>query len=308
MTIALVHRHKAFLPAIHGYTQFFNRQGIRCEAVTPRELASLPHQVEWHFMGIDQTPIKKDIYKIHEYLSTSTPPFQTLKDLGKRLLNSRPDLRIYKNEYVQRSMGIHDQVPFCFQDVGIADEWFTASATEYDKEFDFIYVGELSAKRKPELLIDRFTRPDMQQHTLLLLSRHYEHLQEQYHHYPNIIFKGPVAKSEVKEYILRSRFGINYMPDIEPFNQLTSTKFLEYAACGLPIISTNYAWVNSFQQEYGGRFLLLSPDLNDLTWEKVNNYVYETPDMRGWTWEQQLRRSGVLRYLQVQFPKQAWPV
>jgi hypothetical protein len=98
------------------------------------------------------------------------------------------------------------------------------------------------------------------------------------------------------------------MPDIEPFNQLTSTKFLEYAACGIPIISTNYAWVNNFQQECGGRILLLSPDLNDLTWEKVNSFAYETPDMSGWTWSQQIRRSGVLHYLQAQFPEQAWPV
>jgi glycosyltransferase involved in cell wall biosynthesis len=303
MTIALVHRHKAFLPAIHGYTQFFNRRSIRCEAVTPRELASLPHQVEWHFMGIDQTPIKKDIYKIHEYLSTSTPPFQALKDLGKRLLNSRPDLRIYKNEYVQRSMGINDQVPFCYQDVGIAEEWLTPSAIQYDKEFDFIYVGELSAKRKPELLIDRFTRPDMQQHTLLLLSRHYAHLQEQYHRYPNIIFKGPVAKSEVKEYILRSRFAINYMPDIEPFNQLTSTKFLEYAACGIPIVSTDYPWVRNFSGEYGGNYLLVSPDLSELNWEHATSFPYHTPDMSGWTWEQQIRKSGVLNHLETRFPE-----
>lgn len=302
MTIALVHRHKAFLPAIHGYTHFFNRLGIGCEAVTPRELAGLAHNVEWHFMGIDQQPTRPGIYKIHEYLSPSTPPFRALKDLGKRSLNTRPDLRIYKNAYVQQCIGLRDAVPFCFQEVGIADEWFTPVTTAYEKEFDFIYVGELSGQRKPKGLLDRFTQPDLRGHSLLLLSRDYGALQQAYKDYPNIIFKGPVPKAEVKTYLLRSRFGINYMPDIEPFNQLTSTKFLEYAACGLPIISTDYAWVRNFRRDHGGDYLLVSPDMRDLTWERATSFAYETPDMRPWTWEQQLRRSGVLDHLKARFP------
>lgn len=302
MTIALVHQHKAFLPVIDGYTHFFNGLGIRCEAVTPRELKGLEHQVEWHFMGIDRTARQPGIYKIHEYQSPSTPPFRTLKDLGKRWLNTRPDLRIYQNAYVQQCIGLHDAVPFCFQDMGLAEEWLIPATTLYKKEFDFIYVGELSPKRAPQVLLDRFTRDDMRDHTLLLLSRNYAHWQSQYKDYRNIVFKGPVSPEEVIAYMLRSRFGLNYMPDIEPYNQLTSTKFLEYAACDLPIISTDYDWVRNFQRDHGGKYLLVSPNLQDLTWERVIAFPFKKIAMNAWTWEWQLRQSGVLHKLAARFP------
>jgi glycosyltransferase involved in cell wall biosynthesis len=303
MTIALVHNNKAFLPALYGYTRFFASLGIRCEAVTPRDLPSLDRRVDWHFMGLDRVPRQEGIYKIHEYLSPSTPPFRKLKDAGKRLLNTTPDLRIFKNEYVQKRFGFSDGVPCCFQEIGIADEWFLPAGESYDKEFDFIYIGDLSANRKPELLLNRFTQPGLRDHTLLLLSRDYARLQQQYAGFPNIIFRGPVEKSAVKNYILRSRYGINYIPDKEPYNQLTSTKFLEYAACGIPIISTNYAWVQDFRRQYGGRYLFLSPGVADLNWDKVTGFDYSTPDMGAWTWERQIRKSGVLEFLSKKFPE-----
>lgn len=303
MTIALIHNNKAFLPAIHGYTRFFGGLGIRCESVTPRELPSLNRQVDWYFMGLDRSKPQPGIFRIHQYLSPSMPPFRALKDLGKQVLNAKPDLRIFKNEYTQRRFRFSDGVPVRNMEVGIADEWFAAPAKPYEQEFDFIYIGELSSRRKPALLLDRFTEGDLRHHTLLLLSRHYDTLQQQYAAFSNIIFKGPVDKSSVKEYILRSRFGINYIPDQAPFNQLTSTKFLEYAACGLPIITTDYAWVREFRQKHGGRYLFVAPNLKDLSWEKAISFDYSTPDMAGWSWEKQVRRSGVLAILQERFPE-----
>lgn len=302
MTIALIHPHNAFMPVIEFYTQFFGKYGIACEVVHASALKGLDRQVDWHFMGFDRSPAQAGIFKIHEYLSPSTPPFRSLKDTIKRMLHAPPHLRIYINDYVRQCFGFGDTVPFCLKNMGIPSEMLSNAGSALPKEFDFIYIGDLSSQRKPDGLLQAFTQPGLRDKTLLLLSRDYGRLQQQYSAFSNIIFKGPVTQPEVKEYILRSRFGLNYIPDIEPFNQLPSTKFLEYAACGIPVVSTNYSWVRDFMKDHGGQFLLL-PGMSDLSWEAVSHFQYSSPDMRGWAWEQQLRSSGVLAALQMRFPE-----
>jgi len=302
MSIALIHQHKAFLSEIHGYARFFEGLGIRCEAVTPRDLQGVKRKVDWYFMGLDRSMAVPGIFRIHDYLSPSTPPFRGLKDWGKSLLNARPDLRIFKNQYTEGRFSFRDQVASCIMGMGISDEWLGKPKEVQQKEYDFIYVGDLSPARKPRLLLDRFTKDGLRERSLLLLSRNYEALQLQYAAYPNILFKGPVHKDAVKEYIRQARYGINYIPDRAPFHQLPSTKFLEYASCGIPVISTSYAWAKDFAAQSGGRFLFVAPDLQDLTWEKVTAFDYLTPDMTNWTWEAQIRKSGVLPFLQRYFP------
>jgi glycosyltransferase involved in cell wall biosynthesis len=302
MTIAFVQTNKAFLPAITGYSNFFSKYNIRCEVVTKDDLRLTHCQVEWFFMGLDLTKPREGICKIHEYISPSVPPMGRWKDFYKRIFNAQPDLRIFKNKAVKDRFNFKDHTPFCYQDIGIPEEWLNNDA-DPQKEFDFIYVGDLSARRRPEVLIDCFTRPPMQQYTLLLLGSQYEWLQEKYKDHPNVLFKGPVAKEQVKEHIQKAKFGINYIPDVAPFNELTSTKLLEYVACGLPVVTTDYAWIRQFQQQYGGNYFYLQPDFGNFTWEQVINFEYTPPDLTEWTWEKQIRKSGVLEFLQAKFPE-----
>jgi hypothetical protein len=84
------------------------------------------------------------------------------------------------------------------------------------------------------------------------------------------------------------------MIDKEPLNQQTSTKFLEYLAVGLPVVSTHYDWIMRFEQEYGGNYCYVEQDLSNLRWERICGTIYASPDLSSWTWEQQIRRSGVL--------------
>lgn len=300
MTIAFVHTQKAFLPGIDGYVDFFSKYNIRCEVVDRQELPKLPRQVEWFFMGADRMPKSKEIVRIHEYISPSIPPFSNMKNVYKKWFNIKPDLRIFKNEQVRHCFGFNDEIPFLYMDIGIPDAWLLQETTAA-KQYDFIYVGDLAKHRNPEVLIAAFTQPHLQQHTLLLLSSNYEQLQSQYRQYKNIIFKGPVSKQAVNEYIRSAKFAINYIPDKAPFNILTSTKLLEYAACRVPVISTDYAWVRQFQQRYGGNYFYVANDLSNLTWESVNNFNYIFPDLSEWTWEKQIRKSGILEFLEKKF-------
>ena len=301
--IVFVTNYKAFLPGVHAYMRFFSGYNIPCKVMTPQELGNTPRTVEWFLMGTDTAKSSKGVVKIHEYLSTSTSPFRRLKDFCKIIINSKPDFRIYQNEFVRSVFNHRDGIPYGFRTEGVSPLWISARGTGGPKQFDFIYTGELSAARRPWQLIDRFTLSDMQQHSLLLLGKDYATWQKKYERYPNIRFEGPVAHEQVREYILQARFAINYIPDREPFNRLSSTKFLEYAACGIPVISSDYLWMREFQQRYGGEYFYLRPDLSNLSWENVNNFRYSFPVLHNWTWEQQIRGSGVLEFLKEKFPE-----
>jgi glycosyltransferase involved in cell wall biosynthesis len=297
MTIAFIHPHKAFLPEVAAYTGFFSRYGIVTKVIKPEEAATAHCDVEWHFMG-HHTRRNKAVLTIHEYASASVPPFSKVKDAIKKLINATPDYRLFNNEYVLEQFRWRDGVPYGIRNYGIP------SGTAHllpgiEKKHDFVYVGSLDATRRPEVLLNRFTQGDLQQHSLLILSGNYETISQQYAAATNITFAGPIPYSDIYAHIQQARFGINYMPDRLPFNRQTAAKFLDYAACGLPIISTNYKWVRDFQQQYGGNYFYLNADLSNLTWKAITEFDYAPPRLESWTWESQLRSSGVLSFLEA---------
>jgi glycosyltransferase involved in cell wall biosynthesis len=299
MTITFIHPHKAFLPEIEAYKKIFSRQGITTTIAQPGDVDKIKSNVEWHFMGTDNNK-KNNAIKIHEYTSASVPPFGKGKNLSKKILNVKPDFRLFLNKYVEEQFNFKDQIPFGYRDMGV-DLSFLEINQQNKKEFDFIYTGSIDKERKIERLTACFTTGNMKHHSLMILSKDYEEIKNKLKEFKNIFFAGPVAHEEVKNYILKSRFALNFILDKEPFNQQTSTKFLEYAALKTPIVSTEYAWIKSFQQHYGGKYFYVKNDLSNFNWNSINNYNYSFPDLSEWTWEKQIRKSGVLEFLQSKF-------
>ena len=155
-------------------------------------------------------------------------------------------------------------------------------------------------------MLNAFTTPSLQHHSLLILSRDYSLLEDRYSQNRNIIFKGPVEKSEIPAFLNQARFALNYIPDKEPFNSLTSTKLLEYAAHKIPVITTDYKWMRAFEEQYGGHYFYVNNDLSNLVWDKLLEFEFAFPDLSSWTWEAQIKKSGVLEFLSAKFPHQQW--
>jgi glycosyltransferase involved in cell wall biosynthesis len=302
MLIAFVHNGKTFLPALEAYIEFFSKYNIDLVDCTLKELPGLHAQVEWHFMGVDTRKKIKTI-KVHDYLSASTPPLAGFKNTLKLRFNAKPDFRLFLNKYVHSCFPFDDNVPFGYRDMGVRTN-FPRHYTEGSVKFDFIYVGEMRTRQLQQLIKCFTTR--LRDRTILFLSKDYADLQQRLKDYSNIHFSGPVPLSEVAKYIFASKFAINYIPDREPFNQQTSTKFLEYAACGIPIVTTRYEWILRFQEEYGGTYFYLNDDLSNFSWEAVNAFGYSFPDLTTWSWESQIRNSGVLNFLSSKFPDIRW--
>lgn len=295
MNIAFIHPHRAFLPEVEAYTAFFAEHGIQTTYWHPDECSRIKADLEWYFMGMARHR-KKNTVTIHEYTSASLPPFRKWKDRLKRKMNVKPDYRLFLNEYVKQQFGFNDGIPCGYRDMGVPKS-VPRQESSPAKEYDFIYTGSTDKKRNLEPLLQRFTRSDFKEHSLLILSRNYVRLAEQFRNFDNIRFMGPVVHEAVNTYIAKARFAINYLPDEEPFNQQTSTKLLEYAALQIPVISSDYAWVRKFQQKHGGHFFYLEKDLSNFSWENIVRYRYSFPDLKEWTWERQIRHSGVLDFL-----------
>ena len=100
----------------------------------------------------------------------------------------------------------------------------------------------------------------------------------------------------------RARFGLNLVSNIEPYNQQTSTKLLEYCAVGLPVVSNDYAWVRYFAAHYQGNFHLLRAD--PATWqfsfgEALEAYPYVAPDVRELAWHKLLAKLTIWQHLHI---------
>jgi hypothetical protein len=181
--------------------------------------------------------------------------------------------------------------------MGISNEWLKSRQPASTPLFDFVYIGDLSTSRKPEQLLQFFTTGSLKNQSLLVIGSHYKELQDRYASFENIHFEGPYPHSEMLTHIRKAKFGINFIPDIEPYNQQTSTKFLEYAAAGIPIVSSDYHWARAFQQKYGGRYFFL-PSNEELQMDMINHFNFEQPDLNQWIWEEQIKRSGVTEFIQ----------
>jgi glycosyltransferase involved in cell wall biosynthesis len=295
MNIAFIHPHKSFLPGIGAYCQYFSARGIKTEVCFPEHRNQISADVEWYFMG-SQIRRNKKALTIHEYASASTPPFEKAKDRLKKMINCKPDYRIFDSEYAQKQFGFLDQIPSGIRQSGVyASAW--RGQDKPSATYDFIYVGSLEKERRLEKLFSAFSIGDLKNRTLLILSKNYKSLQVKFQDSTNIRFRGPVDPSEVYSAVRQAKYALNFVPNIRPFSEQPSSKLLDYAACEIPVVTTDYPWVRRFQAEFGGRYFFLNPDLSNFRWEPIAAFAYEFPRLDQWTWECQIRNSGILAFL-----------
>ncbi|HSF45690.1 MAG TPA: hypothetical protein VLA58_06745 [Chitinophagaceae bacterium] len=302
MTIAFIHDELSFLPELEAYRAFFSAHGYQVRIMSKKEWQNDRSgiDVEWMMMGFDLSG-RTTAIRIHDYASSSTPPFRVVKNWFKARLNTMPDYRLFLNDYVRGCFHFNDGIPWGIRDMGIDPELAVSGMVE--KKYDFIYTGSVKADRKVTDLLNRFIQKDLISRTLLILSRDYEYIANEYRNYTHIIFRGPVSKPEVARYLTESRFAINYIPNREPYNKQTSTKFLEYQQFNLPLITTEYPWLREFEKHYGGHFFKIDASLKKLNWEELLSFQFSSGDLSSWSWEKQIISSGVLDFLESQQSK-----
>jgi len=277
MLIHFIHPGRSYLPELAAYQAFLQFRGH--DAVIHTRPEDVPQQaaVLWWMCGtVPHAAASRHAkaWQVHEYASASVPPLAWLKDKAKAWRQPRPQYRIFQNEWVRHRMGFTDAVPCEFRDMGISTDFLEARALPRAPAYDFVYLGDMHRLARFRPLLRGLEQAGR---SLLLIGDVPEDLQNWLGARPFATLAGRIPHSDVAALLTRARYGLNLVPDKAPYHQQTSTKLLEYCAVGLPVVSTDYAWVRRFEQAVRARFVyvpeaaaaaeyarLLGPGLDDL--------------------------------------------
>jgi glycosyltransferase involved in cell wall biosynthesis len=257
MLIDFVHTGDAYLPELQAYMAFIQAAGH--QAKVHRHVDTVPRDaaVLWWMCGQVSTALAQrypGAFHIHEYASSSVPPWAWLKDRVKRVRQAVPQYRIFQNDWVRERMGFDDALPYEFRDMGLAPEFFDSLTPRATPEFDFVYLGEM---RRLQHFFPLFGALAQAATSVLLVGEIGAELQRNLPQQGRLTVTGRVPHGEVPAQLRRARYGLNLVPDQLPYTRQTSTKLLEYCAAGLPVLSTDYPWVRAFEQQHAARFAYL---------------------------------------------------
>lgn len=301
--ITFIQPQKSFLPGLQAYRRYLTQHRIPFQIIGKDETIPSNTLVEWHFMGTDYRKERSSTaIVIHEYCSLSTPPFAVVKNFLKKMRNLKPDFRVFSNELIRKDFNFEDGVTSFIREVGVDTKIFTPVSEQATKEYDFIYVGTVDPSRKLHKLLDLFTQSPLNQSSLLIVSKNYDILQKKYQSHRNIKFEGPISTEEVAQRIHASRYAINYIPEVYPFNIQASTKFLEYAACEVPILTTHSNWLREFERDFGGNYYYFNDKQPYFIIDDLIRYKFSAPSVKSLEWENCIEQSGILKVLFQKVP------
>jgi hypothetical protein len=262
--LAIETSDRAFLPEAYAYKDFFENIGIECAFVGSREYDVKSYDAILIFHGFHPFWRSYPKYVIGEYHTLSTGRFSRLKDFIKRVFNVRADLNIFLNERVREKLWFNPGKNRIYRSMGVPVAEYIALEGE-GKHYDVVYAG--SDRDGVLAAIEKLARLGL---SVAVVGFDYSG------DLSNIYSFGKVFPADARKIIASARFGLNYTPDVFPYNIQDSTKVLEYCAAGLGVITNKYFWVNSFEENYDASFL----DVEAVSLKSdVEQYEFKIPNI-----------------------------
>lgn len=283
-SIAIEITDQAFLPEAYAYRDYFKQQGLQCDLVYKGDSSALNYDAIMLFHGLHPFWRKYPKYIIGEYHSLSRGSCTRIKDFIKRLINVRADLYSFLNEDVRKKMWFSSETNYITRSMGFSSADFVEFEGQ-EKLFDIVYCGsyrsglavQLEALANMGLSIALVGPTTPLKHS-------------------NITCFGRKTPKEARKIISQAKYGLNYTPNIFPFNIQDSTKVIEYCAAGLGVITNRYQWINEFERQRKAQFLSLEA-INDIY--DVVNFNFITPDVSDLDWNSVIENSHILRKISV---------
>lgn len=304
MLIHFVHTGDAYLPELQAYAAFVQATGHHAQVHHQLDMVPGDAAVLWWLCGqVSQKMARRfpAAFHIHEYASASVPPLAWLKDFSKRWRQARPNYRIYQNDWVHQRLGFSASVPFEFRDMGIAPHFFDATAYPVETEFDFVYLGEMGRLRHFLPFLDALAQLARR---VLLIGQMPDDLRPLVQRHANLSVTGRIAHKDVPTQLRRARYGLNLVPDQLPYTRQTSTKLLEYCAAGLPVLSTDYGWVRTFERQHAACFAYIpcrasTAAYRNLLDRALHERPLRVPDLRALAWPRVLSGMQIWHQLGI---------
>ncbi|MCU4475545.1 glycosyltransferase family protein, partial [Acinetobacter bereziniae] len=273
MNIGITLKPHAYTPEAYAYKKYLESFGHKIDLNFASEL-DCNNDINIFFMGVRRGGAGRAV-EIHEYQSLSIPPFSNIKDSLKRIINKKPDGRIFLNSFVFDQMNFRDKIPYICRDMGVDIGLF--QKPNENPIFDIVYSGSIKGRvGLVETLIKLSAK-----YKILVIGEVEEELKLIFNK-NRISMAGKVDRQALPSLYASARYGLNYTPNIFPFNYQTSTKTLEYLASGLGVISNKYYWIESFTNEIGYKPIWLNDLLEDSSLCFSNNSI---PDMEKYKWD-----------------------
>lgn len=304
MLIDFVHTGDAYLPELPAYEAFLRQAGHGARIHRTANTIPADARVLWWLCGrVDPALAQRHATAIHvhEYASASVPPWAWLKDRIKRWRQPRPDYRIFQNDWVRQRMGFADATPWALRDMGIAPVFWEPSASPTAPKHDFVYLGEMRRLRHFLPLFEALAQIGK---SVLLIGELPDDLVPLLLRQGHVQLTGRVPQEAVPALLRRARHGLNLVPDRLPYTRQTSTKLLEYCAAGLPVVSTEYAWVRDFERTHEARFAYVPAHAPvdvyaTLLGPALATMPLRVPDVRHLVWPELLRELEVWSWLEA---------
>lgn len=300
--IIFIHEGRAIYPDIQAYKKYFESR-YETEEILYDELdkkADYSDSILWYMMGFYPKKIKAG-FVIHDYRSVSIGRFLWLKNTIKKYLNHKPDLRIFLNDFVKKTVGLKDSIDSLMLDMGVPEDILKYRDDDKQKyKYDFCYIGSISQGRDMHTILQEFVKTYKDSKTFILAGRVEDSdFFEEFKNNKNIIYAGLIPQNEAFELVQDSEFAVCYLPKIKPFCYQTPTKLLEYIALNKKIIindcPSNIETIKKFNTSY---FLMKNnkfPNSNDLNSLKDNNN--KNFDYTKIIWNNVIKNSGINKYI-----------
>lgn len=232
----------AYTPEAYAYEKYLMSKGVNVQLDYAESLCD-DNDLNIFFMGLRVGGKKNKALEIHEYQSLSTAPFAKIKDYIKSTFNRKPQGRIFLNDIVKANLNFgYDQVPYICRDMGVDKSFYQKPSINPD--FDIIYSGSINGRPG---LVEQMYKLAGDGFKIIVVGESTLGTRNIFSKFGRkVFFTGRVTREELPEIYRNCRAGLNFTPDIYPFNLQTSTKTLEYLASGLIVLTNRYKWSECF--------------------------------------------------------------
>ncbi|MBR8221568.1 glycosyltransferase [Burkholderia ambifaria] len=320
MKVFILHPGKANYPEIAAYGRRLRTHGFEVFDGDLDAYARFPDRdvcILWCIMGFYRA-LPPARFVIHDYRSLSVGRLAAVKDRVKRVLNVRPDLRIFQNERMRDAMAFRDGVRALLLPMGVPDWIFEAADANADgaarggvhaganagaaqtPSGRFCYIGEMSRERgfHKVLAAYRDARRD-ETDTLVLVGNPEPEIRAAFADTPGIRFVGRVPQPEALRIVRDSEYAVCFFPYHRPHCFQTPTKLLEYASLGKKIVCNDAPSNVRTAHELGIQCHVTGAAIFDELFplSRIRATHPDPAAMKSLEWGRVIERSGVLAYI-----------
>ena len=288
MIVGILANKKSYLPEIIAYRNYFIENNIKV-IISDQELSLKNCNIIIAFCGFFLKKKLSNKFYIHDYSSLSTPPLCNVKDLIKKYLNYKPDLRIFNSKLIKNRMNYNDNVPHIIRSQGVLKNFFQKKPKKFS--YDFLYTGSIETRKGLEKIFFKYLKLGF---SILVIGKVSNTYKMKFSNFPKIKFLGKKKYTDIHKYYTMCKYGLNYIPDEFPYNVQYSTKFLEYSASKLNIVSNKTIFMKKISKKYKiknvyDEDIKSAKDLKNSKFQHINLFNYE--------WNVVLKTSGLLKKL-----------